>query len=241
MGSSTGAIHYGGQWPNNVFYTKRTNQFSPNEWKILTFYWEPDYMRWELDGVEFMNAQSSLGRTRDGWYSDATDATLNAPFDEDFHLLVNMAVGGGYTGNVPLSVATQTLDEGPKALEIEYIRVYGSSNSAANPNPTPSPSPDTQPAPPLSPEPVPPPSPTPTPPLSPAPPTNPSEPVDPCSFCSQNKIQGRGYGVYADTENACQGYYTCQAMGSWYNYCPPNTLFNTVTMQCETASTVNCS
>jgi beta-glucanase (GH16 family) len=137
MDSCSSAIHYGAPWPQNVFYTKRASA-DVSQWTTVTYYWEEDFMRWEVNGEEYMTAQSGQGRTREGWYTTAPNAPPNAPFDENFYLLVNLAVGGGYTGNVALDAALQALNEGSKELEVDYIRVYGKSDA---PTPTPSPSP----------------------------------------------------------------------------------------------------
>jgi hypothetical protein len=38
---------------------------------------------------------------------------------------VNVAVGGAVTGNVDLQRSLQTLQEKPRTMHIDYIRVYG--------------------------------------------------------------------------------------------------------------------
>lgn len=87
-------------------------------------------MKWLLNGKEFVRAYSGNGTTN-GWYSEPTTGVTpgpNAPFDEDFHFLINMALGGYFTGNVPASMVTQALEKqsSPRRLEVTYIRVYGS-------------------------------------------------------------------------------------------------------------------
>ena len=242
MDSSTSAIHYGGSWPQNVFYTKRASA-DVAQWTTITYYWEEDFMRWEVNGNEYMTAQSGQGRTREGWYTTAPNAPPNAPFDENFHLLVNLAVGGGYTGNVPLDAALQALNEGPKQLEVDYIRVYGKSNmNSPSPSPSPIPSPSPSPIPSPSPSPIPSPSPSPSPsPIpSPSPSPIPAEPVDSCSFCSNIKQQGKPYGYYGDPSSGCRGYYTCRKVGAWYNECPPDLLFNEASAVCDQPGNVVC-
>lgn len=123
-----GTIHYGGTWPQNTFYGK-TTRFSPDRWHRTTFYWDNVSMRWRLDGRQFLQASTGCGTT-DGWYSVPSNGmpnTLTAPFDQKFHLLINMAVGGRFTGSIPYPAAMNTLlnpDE-PKTFEIDWIRAYG--------------------------------------------------------------------------------------------------------------------
>ena len=126
MSIAHGTIHYGGTWPANTFYGK-TTRFSPDRWHRVTFYWDNVSMRWRMDGREFLNAKTGCGTTN-GWYSipaDGLPGSLTAPFDEKFHLLINMAVGGRFTGSVPYPAAIETLQSGPKTFEIDWIRVYG--------------------------------------------------------------------------------------------------------------------
>eukprot|EP00889_Picochlorum_renovo_P002709 jgi/Picre1/29739/NNA_005121.t1 len=165
-----------------------------------------------------MTAQSGQGRTREGWYTTAANAPPNAPFDENFHLLVNLAVGGGYTGNVALDAALQALNEGSKQLEVDYIRVSGKNGAPPPPSPSPSPLPS------------PPPSPSPS----------PIDPVDSCSFCSSIRQQGKPYGYYGDPSTGCRGYYTCKQRGAWYNECPPDLLFNEALSVCDQPENVDC-
>ena len=80
-------------------------------------------MEWYMDGIKFGEAKSG-GGTRNGWFSSGQGAGANSPFDQKFHLLVNMAIGGGLTGNVPPEAAAATLGE-PKSFQVDWIRVYG--------------------------------------------------------------------------------------------------------------------
>lgn len=128
MSIAHGTIHYGGTWPENIFYGK-TTRFSPDRWHRATFYWDNISMRWRLDGRQFVQARTGCGTT-DGWFSmpsNGMQSTLTAPFDEKFHILINMAVGGRFTGSVPYPAAMQTLQnpDEPKTFEIDWIRAYG--------------------------------------------------------------------------------------------------------------------
>jgi beta-glucanase (GH16 family) len=90
-----GTIHYGGSWPGNVFsggtYSPGGVDFS-DAFHIYTLEWEPDVMRWYVDGVLYSGKSSSQ------WYSTAAPGNPRAPFDQDFYIIINAAVGGNYTG-----------------------------------------------------------------------------------------------------------------------------------------------
>lgn len=116
-----GTIHYGGPWPENVSSGNKTS-IKRGNWNIVSFIWREDSMEWYMNGEKFFTASSGNGR-KNGWYSKASP-TAHAPFDKPFHLLVNVAVGGGLTGNVGLDQALDTLKSGPKTLHVDYIRVF---------------------------------------------------------------------------------------------------------------------
>jgi hypothetical protein len=106
-----GTIHYGGQWPNNVYST--SDYILPggtfhDDFHVFAVEWELGEIRWYVDGIHYA--------TRNNWYS--TGEPFPAPFDEDFHLLLNLAVGGNLPG--PPNATTVF----PQEYVIDYVRVY---------------------------------------------------------------------------------------------------------------------
>ncbi|MCR2823784.1 carbohydrate binding domain-containing protein [Lederbergia panacisoli] len=111
-----GAIHYGGQWPNNT-YTAKDYIFpegSDNtEFNVYSLEWEPGEIRWYVNG--------ELYQKLNNWH--ATDANGNkysypAPFDQEFHIILNLAVGGWYGGDPDGTTVF------PGNMEVEYVRAY---------------------------------------------------------------------------------------------------------------------
>ena len=80
-------------------------------------------MEWYMDGEKFGEAKSG-GGTNLGWFSSGAGAGANSPFDQKFHLLINMAIGGGLTGNIPPEGAAAALVD-PKSFQVDWVRVYG--------------------------------------------------------------------------------------------------------------------
>lgn len=115
-GLVTGTIHYGGSWPHNMYSGKDhvfTDGSDVTDWHEYALEWEPGEIRWYVDG-ELYSVQNE-------WYSkdaDLQDHEYPAPFDEPFHLLMNLAVGGNFDGN-PLDST-----EFPAEMRIDYVRVY---------------------------------------------------------------------------------------------------------------------
>ena len=115
--SVSGAIHYGGQWPNNVYTVNRYGfpmGESTNEFHVYAVEWEPGEIRWYVDDRHYA--------TQNEWYSYSPNQQnpnpFPAPFDQDFYLLLNSAIGGNYDGN-PDSHTTF-----PQSMKVDYVRVY---------------------------------------------------------------------------------------------------------------------
>ncbi len=120
-----GTIHYGGGWPNNVSsggtYSPGGVNFS-DAFHVYTIQWEPDVMRWYVDGVLYSTKTSSQ------WYSDAAPGNPRAPFDQYFHIIINAAVGGNYTGCTSSECITASF---PQQYRVDWVRVYQDTNNLA--------------------------------------------------------------------------------------------------------------
>ena len=78
------------------------------DFHVFRLDWEATAMRWYVDDKSFYTATN--------WQS-GTNA-FPAPFDQRFHLLLNLAVGGNWPGNP--DATTQF----PQAMMVDYVRVY---------------------------------------------------------------------------------------------------------------------
>ncbi len=120
-----GTIHYGGGWPDNVFtggtYSPGGVDFS-DAFHVYTIEWEPDEMRWYVDGVLFSTKTSSQ------WYSDSAPGNSRAPFDQYFYIIMNAAVGGNYTGCTDPGCITASL---PQQFQVDWVRVYQETSNIA--------------------------------------------------------------------------------------------------------------
>ncbi|AOM81708.1 glycoside hydrolase family 16 protein [Salisediminibacterium beveridgei] len=105
------AIHYGDLWPDNTYTAeeyhfpedKRTTDF--NEYAIE---WEPGEIRWYVN--------DELYSTKTEWHTEYGE--YPAPFDQEFHMILNLAVGGWYGGE------PDETTEFPGQVEVDYVRVY---------------------------------------------------------------------------------------------------------------------
>jgi beta-glucanase (GH16 family) len=111
--SVTGALHFGGTWPENKFIHHRVRRMPwdisfQEEFHTYAIEWSEDGISW------FLNDELVKRRTPDEW--GATSGC--APFDQRFHLIMNLAVGGKFPGNPSSST------EFPARFEIQTVRVY---------------------------------------------------------------------------------------------------------------------
>lgn len=109
-----GTLHYGEQWPNNQYRggSKDVGEDVSDNFHVYGIEWKEDKITWFLDGVPFGSIPQSL------WYTNAAPADSNAPFDQQFHLLLNVAVGGNWPGDPNGS------SDFPATMEVDYVRVY---------------------------------------------------------------------------------------------------------------------
>lgn len=104
-----GTIHYGDLYPGNQFqgndFTLSNGTF-PEAFHEFAIEWEPGEIRWFMDGILYSTKT----------ISDVSP--YNWPFDNnDFHFLLNVAVGGNLGGPVNDNAL-------PATMEVDYVRVY---------------------------------------------------------------------------------------------------------------------
>ncbi len=120
-----GALHFGGQWPENTStngtYSLGGENFA-DEYHVYAVEWEPEEIRWYVDGTLYSTKYSWQ------WYSDGAPGNPLAPFDQDFYIILNTAVGGWYTGCTEPSCITADL---PQEYLIDYVRVYQDTGNEA--------------------------------------------------------------------------------------------------------------
>ena len=113
-----GALHFGGSWPNNNYTSGSYSLGGANfadDFHVYAIEWEPDEIRWYVDGGLFMTKTSA------DWYSDAAPGNPRAPFDQEFYIILNSAIGGNYTGCTSPGCITADL---PQEYIIDYVRVF---------------------------------------------------------------------------------------------------------------------
>jgi beta-glucanase (GH16 family) len=106
-----GTLHYGASWPNNKSsgktYTLANGGFN-DDFHTFTLIWEEGKIQWLVDGV--------LYQTQTSW--NTTGHPFPAPFDQRFHMILNLAVGGNWPGDPDATTVF------PQEFVVDYVRVY---------------------------------------------------------------------------------------------------------------------
>lgn len=108
-----GTLHFGSSWPNNQY---KGAPYETTGWPFWReFYdfaleWEEGEIRWYVNNTLFQ----TLGEG--DWESKGYE--FPAPFNQRFHLLLNVAVGGNWPGN------PDGTTEFPQEMTVDYVKVY---------------------------------------------------------------------------------------------------------------------
>ena len=103
-----GTLHFGpgpGSTQLGGNYSLSTGTFY-DEFHVFSVEWKQDQIKWLVDGVVFST------------HTKAEFGSNNYPFNEEFYLIFNLAVGGNWPGSPD---ANTTL---PQWLIVDYVRVY---------------------------------------------------------------------------------------------------------------------
>jgi beta-glucanase (GH16 family) len=82
------------------------------QWHTYRLDWYTNSIQWVTDGIT--NGMVSTWDPPSGY-------SFPAPFDWPFYFVINLAIGGGYTGDPPPDQISPNL---PAEMQLDYIRVY---------------------------------------------------------------------------------------------------------------------
>lgn len=110
---ASSAIHYG--TPHTYDYGEYTFKEDTDitDFHLYTIDWYQNEIRMSIDGEVYRTY--SAGK----WFSSSVSENDQAPFDQEFFLILNLAIGGNFDGGrVPAN------DKMPAQLVIDFVRVY---------------------------------------------------------------------------------------------------------------------
>nr|MBA3705802.1 family 16 glycosylhydrolase [Bacteroidota bacterium] len=121
---TNGTLHYGSAWPNNQNDSQEQDaqQDLSNDFHLYAVEWSPSAIRWYFDDVLFKT------ETKNPNSLSPTSTDNLWPWNKNFHILLNLAVGGWFTGTTNATDVQLT----KPTFEIDYVRVYDCSSSSSN-------------------------------------------------------------------------------------------------------------
>ncbi len=111
------ALHYGQE--HSSTYKTGTHTLRDgttiNDYHWYAVEWYPDEFIWYVDDDQVLDVKAGLR----SWWSENDPDNIYAPFDTDFHVLINCAVGGNFDGGlVPEDDFSEAL------MKVDCVRMY---------------------------------------------------------------------------------------------------------------------
>ena len=148
-----GTLHYGRDWPNNVSsgkaYALPDGVNPADDFHTYAIEWQEGEIRWYMDGylyatqrqseVRYNSKDEAVGLKHRGWFAEYFEQGSGelvthwdtAPFDQQFHLILNLAVGGDWPENVNNTGIDADAFAAGQSFVVDYVRVY---ECASNPD-----------------------------------------------------------------------------------------------------------
>lgn len=141
-----GTLHYGREWPDNSHsgksYSLADGLNPADDFHTYAIEWQEGEIRWYVDNylyatqrkseVRYNSKDEAVGLSHRGWFAEYYDIVSgeltshwgNEPYNQQFYLILNFAVGGDWPENVNnLGIDASAFEAGQK-FEIDYVRVY---------------------------------------------------------------------------------------------------------------------
>ena len=119
LGNSTninyGTIHYGEPHKQSQgTFTLAEGDFA-SDFHTFAIEWEPGLIKWFVDGEQYYEENDWFTKE-----SDAEEKPYPAPFDQPFHVILNVAVGGDWPG----SPDETTVFDDRASMKVDYVRMF---------------------------------------------------------------------------------------------------------------------
>ena len=116
-----GALHFGGKWPDNV-HLDHTYRFpgknAAEDFHVYAVEWSADEISWFVDGRKWKT------RRKSEWWSASARKNPSAPYDQPFHLILNVAVDGRFFEKEDQKADRIPASQFPQVMQVDYVRVY---------------------------------------------------------------------------------------------------------------------
>ncbi len=110
-----GTLHYGEPHKQNQgMYTLASGDFA-SEYHTFAIDWEPGRIRWFVDGQQYFETND--------WFTKVDgeeEKAYPAPFNQPFHVILNVAVGGDWPGDPD----DTTVFDDRATMKVDYVRIF---------------------------------------------------------------------------------------------------------------------
>ncbi len=110
-----GTLHYGEPHKQNQGnYSLKNGDFA-DEYHVFAIEWEPGLIKWYVDGEQYYETND--------WFTAVDgeeEKPYPAPFNQPFHVILNVAVGGDWPGDPDES----TVFDDRAAMKVDYVRIF---------------------------------------------------------------------------------------------------------------------
>jgi beta-glucanase (GH16 family) len=117
-----GTVHYGNSYPNNKHdgspFTLSSGNFT-NAFHLFAVEWEPNEIRWYVDGTLYKTITKSPNNL-----NPPSNNAVTWPWDQDFYIIINLALGGNYTGSPSDAAISGGSTSWTTTMLVDYVRVY---------------------------------------------------------------------------------------------------------------------
>jgi hypothetical protein len=133
-------LHYNAPWPNDRYTSSgdksikvRGNDVDlTDDFHIYALEWEKNnVMRFYIDTTQIWS--TNLNK----WWKETGDSPYTAtgqPWDQSFRILINLAVGGAFFGNLPPVTTDDASSWEDPNFKVDYVRVYAPAGNNADNN-----------------------------------------------------------------------------------------------------------
>ncbi|MCL2913507.1 family 16 glycosylhydrolase [Shewanella corallii] len=141
-----GTLHYGREWPDNEqsgkAYLLPDGMNPADDFHTYAIEWQEGEIRWYVDGylyatqrkseVRYNSKDEAVGLAHKGWFTEFFDQSTGEkqivwgtePYDQDFHIILNFAVGGSWPEAVNETGIDASAFNESNPYQIDYVRVY---------------------------------------------------------------------------------------------------------------------
>ncbi|MBQ9609910.1 MAG: family 16 glycosylhydrolase [Lachnospiraceae bacterium] len=110
-----GSLHFGEPHMQRQGTYDLTDGDFANEYHVFAVEWEPGEIRWYVDDVQYFETSD--------WFTAVEgeeEKPYPAPFNQPFHVILNVAVGGDWPG----SPDETTVFDDRAAMKVDYVRIF---------------------------------------------------------------------------------------------------------------------